>query len=100
MRFCDEDCRDTAWKSFHKYECPYLGLVEASGIGLIGHLALKLVLETGLDQIHNKHKKLDRIYNSQHTNNNNGKTEDPLKKLPILVNGESIYTGRNINRYV
>ena len=96
VRYCDEDCREAAWNSFHQYECPYLGLIESSGIGLIGHLALKLVLITGLDQISNKHKKLDKIYTSS---SENSRASDHTKKLPILVNGESIYTGGYENLY-
>ena len=92
VRFCDENCRDIAWSTFHRYECPYLGLIESSGIGLIGHLALKLVLTTGLEQIYNKHTKLDKIYNSSSISENS-RSPDHGKKLPILVNGESVYTG-------
>ncbi|CAG5133463.1 unnamed protein product [Candidula unifasciata] len=46
VRFCGEKCRDVAWSSYHKIECPYLDLYHSIGIA---HLSLRIILCAGLD---------------------------------------------------
>lgn len=48
IRYCSGECRDLSWKSYHSTECCFLPLINESGIGHMGHLALRLILTIGL----------------------------------------------------
>lgn len=48
VRYCSGECRDSSWKVYHSTECSYLSLINESGIGFMGHLALRLILIIGL----------------------------------------------------
>lgn len=45
VAFCSTDCRDIALETYHKFECKYLDLLIGSGMSVLCHLALKLVLQ-------------------------------------------------------
>lgn len=45
VAFCSTDCRDIALATYHKFECKYLDLLIGSGMSILCHLALKLVLQ-------------------------------------------------------
>lgn len=45
VAFCSPECRDIALNSYHKFECKYLLLLMGSGMSILCHLALKLVLQ-------------------------------------------------------
>lgn len=45
VAFCTIECRDTAITTYHKFECKYLDLMIGSGMSILCHLALKLVLQ-------------------------------------------------------
>ncbi|CRL06484.1 CLUMA_CG019432, isoform A [Clunio marinus] len=47
VAFCSTDCRDIALSTYHKYECKYLDMMIGSGMSILCHLALRLVLQTG-----------------------------------------------------
>jgi SET and MYND domain-containing protein 4 len=47
VAFCSMDCRDIALATYHKFECKYLDLLIGSGMSILCHLALKLVLQQG-----------------------------------------------------
>ena len=48
--YCNDACRNTAWDTFHKYECDVLSCIREAEIGL-GHLAVRTVLKAGLDML-------------------------------------------------
>lgn len=45
VAFCSIECRDIALATYHKFECKYLDLLIGSGMSILCHLALKLVLQ-------------------------------------------------------
>lgn len=45
VAFCSTECRDVALATYHKFECKYLDLLIGSGMSILCHLALKLVLQ-------------------------------------------------------
>lgn len=45
VAFCSTECRDIALATYHKFECKYLDLLIGSGMSILCHLALKLVLQ-------------------------------------------------------
>lgn len=45
VAFCSVVCRDVALATYHKFECKYLDLLIGSGMSILCHLALKLVLQ-------------------------------------------------------
>lgn len=45
VAFCSVECRDIAISTYHKFECKYLDLLIGSGMSILCHLALKLVLQ-------------------------------------------------------
>lgn len=45
VAFCSVECRDIALNSYHKFECKYLLLLMGSGMSILCHLALRLVLQ-------------------------------------------------------
>ena len=47
VAFCSVECRDIALATYHKFECKYLDLLIGSGMSILCHLALKLVLQQG-----------------------------------------------------
>lgn len=47
VAFCSVECRDVALATYHKYECKYLDLLIGSGMSILCHIALKLVLQQG-----------------------------------------------------
>lgn len=47
VAFCSVKCRDVAVSTYHKFECRYLDLLIGSGMSILCHLALKLVLQQG-----------------------------------------------------
>ncbi|KAK2155570.1 hypothetical protein LSH36_236g00004 [Paralvinella palmiformis] len=49
--YCCEDCREASWQEYHSYECEYLIPLLTSGTGSIAHLALRIILKTGLVKI-------------------------------------------------
>ncbi|CAG0889173.1 unnamed protein product [Darwinula stevensoni] len=49
--FCCEECREEAWRTYHKYECPTLSLLVDEEIGCMALLAFRVVLNAGLQQI-------------------------------------------------
>lgn len=50
-RFCSATCRDYSWKAYHSIECKYVRMIDLSGIGLMGHLALRMILVSGLGKL-------------------------------------------------
>ncbi|XP_076640462.1 protein-lysine N-methyltransferase SMYD4 isoform X1 [Colletes latitarsis] len=47
VAFCGRTCRDTAIKSYHKYECKILALMIGSGMSALSTLALRMVTQNG-----------------------------------------------------
>ncbi|CAG7833348.1 unnamed protein product [Allacma fusca] len=47
-KFCSEGCSLKAWEIYHQYECGNLDLLQSVGIA---HLALKVLLTAGKDQV-------------------------------------------------
>lgn len=45
VAFCSVECRDIALATYHKFECKFLDLLIGSGMSILCHLALKLVLQ-------------------------------------------------------
>ncbi|XP_013414149.1 SET and MYND domain-containing protein 4 [Lingula anatina] len=49
VRYCSQKCKQSGWLRFHQFECPYLDTIQQSGIGGMGHLALRVVLVAGYE---------------------------------------------------
>lgn len=47
VAFCSIECRDIALATYHKFECKYLDLLIGSGMSILCHIALRLVLQYG-----------------------------------------------------
>jgi SET and MYND domain-containing protein 4 len=72
VAFCSVECRDTALATYHKFECKFLDLLIGSGMSILCHLALKLVLQQGTpEKALEEGKKLSGIFckNSQMRSN-------------------------------
>ncbi|VEN35061.1 unnamed protein product, partial [Callosobruchus maculatus] len=50
VAFCSPACRDTALKTYHRYECKYLDLLIGSGMSILSHTALRMVTQIPLDE--------------------------------------------------
>jgi SET and MYND domain-containing protein 4 len=49
--FCSRECRNSAWQTYHWAECSYGELVSPAMCARIGHLAMRLVMTKGLEQL-------------------------------------------------
>lgn len=47
VAFCSIECRDIALTTYHKFECKYLDLLIGSGMSILCHIALKMVMQHG-----------------------------------------------------
>jgi hypothetical protein len=45
IAFCSVECRDKAVNTYHKFECKYLDLLTGSGMSVLCHIALKIIIE-------------------------------------------------------
>ncbi|XP_035673672.1 SET and MYND domain-containing protein 4-like [Branchiostoma floridae] len=95
-RYCSHECADLAWTQYHGVECQYLGLIHSSGVGGMGHLALRLVNRTGFHFLQEFERTLEdnisRKVNEPEKNaqdRNSGNTD--YKDFPGL-NDEGVYT--------
>lgn len=63
VAFCSVNCRDLAVKTYHKFECKYLDLLIGSGMSVLCHIALKIVIEskTPDDALASANKLLDGL---------------------------------------
>lgn len=63
VAFCSVNCRDSAVNSYHKFECKYLDLLIGSGMSILCHIALKIIIEskTPNDALVNGKKLLDGL---------------------------------------
>lgn len=55
VAFCSVECKDKSF-IYHKYECKYLDLLLGSGMSVLCHVALKMILQT-----ENNEKKLAQV---------------------------------------
>eukprot|EP00058_Branchiostoma_floridae_P022708 XP_002608198.1 hypothetical protein BRAFLDRAFT_90370 [Branchiostoma floridae] len=95
-RYCSHECADLAWTQYHGVECQYLGLIHSSGVGGMGHLALRLVNRTGFHFLQEFERtledKISRKVNEPQKDaqdRNSGNTD--YKNFPGL-NDEGVYT--------
>jgi hypothetical protein len=51
MTYCSESCRKTSWIRHHSVECKHFELLNRSGLTHMEHLALRIILKTGLRTI-------------------------------------------------
>ena len=49
--YCGLGCEKKAWENYHKYECSYFELFDQDWVGRIGHLAHRLVVTMGMDEL-------------------------------------------------
>ncbi|XP_059395363.1 SET and MYND domain-containing protein 4-like [Carassius carassius] len=49
VRYCGESCQKDAWERWHQWECP-IG-ADLLAIGVLGHLALRVSLKAGQNQV-------------------------------------------------
>lgn len=47
IAFCSVECRDIALSTYHKFECKYLDLLIGSGMSILCHIAMRMVLQHG-----------------------------------------------------
>jgi SET and MYND domain-containing protein 4 len=45
VAFCSTECRDVALSTYHKFECKFLDLLIGSGMSILCHLTLRLVIQ-------------------------------------------------------
>lgn len=45
VAFCSVECRDIALSTYHKFECKYLDLLIGSGMSILCHLSLRMVIQ-------------------------------------------------------
>lgn len=45
VAFCSLECRDIALATYHKFECKYLDLLIGSGMSILCHLSLRMVIQ-------------------------------------------------------
>ena len=45
VAFCSIDCRDSAIKTYHKYECKYMDIMIGSGMSILCHIALRIITQ-------------------------------------------------------
>jgi tetratricopeptide (TPR) repeat protein len=57
VSFCSKDCQQSAWESFHKYECKYLSNINLTD-NCWGHLVHRVVLKAGYDKLMSFHEYL------------------------------------------
>ena len=84
VRYCSEQCHEQSWSKYHEVECKCLKHVRNSGMGFIGHLALRTVLATGLEEL----LKSKRV--AAETDEKGIKLQTPLH---LLVDGRGNYVG-------
>lgn len=60
-RYCGESCQKDAWDQWHQWECP-VG-ADLLAIGVLGHLALRVVLKAGQNEVQmvNKNSQEDHV---------------------------------------
>ncbi|XP_075212677.1 protein-lysine N-methyltransferase SMYD4-like [Lycorma delicatula] len=49
IAFCSDICRDTALKTYHRYECKFLDMLLGSGMSILCHISLRILTKTNLD---------------------------------------------------
>ncbi len=47
-RYCSDECRQSSWDGYHRFECGGLDLLNSVGVA---HLALRAVLTCGVDKL-------------------------------------------------
>ncbi|CAG9811410.1 unnamed protein product [Chironomus riparius] len=47
IAFCSVECRDAALSTYHKFECKYLDLLIGSGMSILCHIALRIIMKQG-----------------------------------------------------
>ncbi|CAH1125912.1 unnamed protein product [Ceutorhynchus assimilis] len=50
VAFCSVECRDKALSTYHRFECKYLDLLIGSGMSILGHTALRMITQNGLEK--------------------------------------------------
>jgi SET and MYND domain-containing protein 4 len=45
VAFCSTECRDVALSTYHKFECKFLDLLIGSGMSILCHLTLRMVIQ-------------------------------------------------------
>ena len=85
VRYCSDSCRIESWTQYHHDECCFLGVLHNSGTGSISHLALKIILTTGLQRI------------IRHKKNPNSNNADAQKSL--FTDSHGVYRGGYIGLY-
>ncbi|KAG9351621.1 hypothetical protein JZ751_022872 [Albula glossodonta] len=103
-RYCSEQCRKEAWAGYHCSECPVGGELRAAGV--LAHLALRVALKAGLDEIKNVRR--DRVRQTNRVlyttkgnwksiksegNDDEGNLSDELSVLDVSQQGKE--TGRD-----
>ncbi|CAG7827849.1 unnamed protein product [Allacma fusca] len=51
VSFCSEKCLNRSWNLYHKHECKILGVLASAGVSITCYMALRLVFQTGLEQV-------------------------------------------------
>lgn len=49
IAFCSPECMDKAYSSYHNFECSYMDLLVGSGMSVLCHIALRIILQTRND---------------------------------------------------
>lgn len=84
VRYCSEACQQESWERYHEVECKSLKQIRNSGVGFIGHLALRVVITTGLQ---------DLMTSKRVAAENNEKGLKLQTPLHLLVDSKGYYVG-------
>ena len=61
VAFCSAECRNIACQSHHKWECPIIDFLFASGMSITCYIALRMVTQNGLQFFKDKKEELEEL---------------------------------------
>lgn len=76
-RYCRESCRKDAWERWHQWECP-IG-ADLLAIGVLGHLALRVALKAGQDEVQRVKENSSDLSQEDHVTCSTYKSDLPVQ---------------------
>ncbi|XDV54463.1 hypothetical protein PO909_022747 [Leuciscus waleckii] len=76
-QYCGESCQKDAWERWHQWECP-IG-ADLLAIGVLGHLALRVALKAGLNEVQRVKKNASDFSQEDHVTCSSYKSDSPVK---------------------
>ncbi|XP_067255293.1 SET and MYND domain-containing protein 4 isoform X2 [Chanodichthys erythropterus] len=72
-QYCGESCRKDAWERWHQWECP-IG-ADLLAIGILGHLALRVALKAGQNEV----QRVKKSSQEDHVSCSSYKSDSPVQ---------------------